>query len=154
MDRATYPRTIVNDRQRRMLDIVWDDSPAQRLPHALLRAQCKCTVCQSQRLLATAMQVAPAVPPSDVRIEEIRQVGVYGVQLVFSDGHERGIYPWDYLRTITSTPGLSAGRGSVSGEAANDFRNVGGDAGDGAAVAGDQRVIAGADRFVGDAAAG
>jgi DUF971 family protein len=100
MMETSYPRTIVNDRQGRMLDIVWDDGPAQQLPHALLRTQCKCTVCQSQRLLAEAAQLPPATPPSDVRIEDIRQIGVYGIQLVFSDGHERGIYPWDYLRTL------------------------------------------------------
>ncbi|CAI8772207.1 hypothetical protein EMIT0P43_170072 [Pseudomonas jessenii] len=26
----------------------------------------------------------------------------YGLQLVFSDGHERGIYPWAYLARLTS----------------------------------------------------
>ncbi|VVQ11755.1 hypothetical protein PS938_03710 [Pseudomonas fluorescens] len=25
----------------------------------------------------------------------------YGLQLVFSDGHERGIYPWAYLAQLT-----------------------------------------------------
>jgi DUF971 family protein len=100
MATTIYPRSILNDRQGRMLDIVWDDGPAQRLPHALLRAQCKCTVCQSQRLLTAAARLPPDTPAADVRIEDIRQVGVYGIQLIFSDGHERGIYPWDYLRTI------------------------------------------------------
>ncbi|WP_413049183.1 gamma-butyrobetaine hydroxylase-like domain-containing protein [Pseudomonas phoenicis] len=32
----------------------------------------------------------------------------YGVQLVFSDGHDCGIYPWDYLRELGSTPDESA----------------------------------------------
>ncbi|TSB05993.1 DUF971 domain-containing protein, partial [Pseudomonas aeruginosa] len=32
-----------------------------------------------------------------VRLRDIRLQG-YGVQLVFDDGHERGIYPWSYLR--------------------------------------------------------
>ncbi|HYQ49053.1 MAG TPA: DUF971 domain-containing protein, partial [Pseudomonas sp.] len=34
-----------------------------------------------------------------VRIERVEPQG-YGVQLVFSDGHERGIYPWPYLREL------------------------------------------------------
>jgi DUF971 family protein len=99
-DTAAHPRTVVNDRQARVLDIVWDDGAAQRLPHAQLRAQCKCTVCQSQRLLAEAAQLPPAATPTEVQIDDIRQVGVYGVQLVFSDGHERGIFPWTYLRAL------------------------------------------------------
>jgi DUF971 family protein len=28
----------------------------------------------------------------------------YGVQLVFDDGHERGIYPWSYLRELAWPP--------------------------------------------------
>nr|WP_234825174.1 gamma-butyrobetaine hydroxylase-like domain-containing protein [Cupriavidus necator] len=24
----------------------------------------------------------------------------YGVQIVFSDGHDRGIYPWRYLQAL------------------------------------------------------
>ncbi|ELX12850.1 hypothetical protein Jab_1c14650 [Janthinobacterium sp. HH01] len=99
MEAAIHPSTLVNNRQGRMLDIVWDDGQTQHLPHALLRAQCKCTVCQSQRLLAGAAQAAPE---ADVRIDEIRQVGAYGVQLIFSDKHERGIYPWTYLRSLAS----------------------------------------------------
>ncbi|WP_130911983.1 gamma-butyrobetaine hydroxylase-like domain-containing protein, partial [Pseudomonas sp. Sample_9] len=27
----------------------------------------------------------------------------YGVQLVFSDGHQRGIYPWAYLAQLDSS---------------------------------------------------
>jgi DUF971 family protein len=38
-----------------------------------------------------------------LRITEIHPVGAYGVQLVFSDGHDRGIYPWTYLRELTQS---------------------------------------------------
>ncbi len=32
-----------------------------------------------------------------VRIDGIEPVGNYGVKFVFSDGHDSGIYSWDYL---------------------------------------------------------
>jgi DUF971 family protein len=35
-----------------------------------------------------------------VRLIEVNSQG-YGLQLVFSDGHERGIYPWAYLEGLT-----------------------------------------------------
>jgi DUF971 family protein len=35
-----------------------------------------------------------------VRLIEVNAQG-YGLQLVFSDGHERGIYPWAYLAQLT-----------------------------------------------------
>ena len=31
---------------------------------------------------------------------DVRAVGNYALQLVFSDGHERGIFPWGYLREL------------------------------------------------------
>jgi DUF971 family protein len=41
-------------------------------------------------------------PMVDARVQviELNPQG-YGLQLVFSDGHERGIYPWAYLSALT-----------------------------------------------------
>ena len=36
----------------------------------------------------------------NVGITAIEPVGAYGVKLVFSDGHDTGIYSWDYLYDI------------------------------------------------------
>jgi DUF971 family protein len=44
-----------------------------------------------------------------VRVQRITSQG-YGVQLVFSDGHERGIYPWAYLRDLVIHNAISSGR--------------------------------------------
>ena len=36
----------------------------------------------------------------DVAIDAIEPVGNYAVKLVFSDGHDTGIYSWDYLHEL------------------------------------------------------
>ena len=36
----------------------------------------------------------------NVTIAELRPVGNYGVLIVFSDGHDTGIYSWSWLREI------------------------------------------------------
>lgn len=36
----------------------------------------------------------------DVKITRIDPVGNYAVKLVFSDGHDTGIYSWSYLRKL------------------------------------------------------
>jgi DUF971 family protein len=36
----------------------------------------------------------------NVKITAIKPVGNYAVQLVFDDGHDTGIYSWDYLREL------------------------------------------------------
>ena len=33
----------------------------------------------------------------DVNIDDIEPVGNYAVRLIFSDGHDTGLYSWDYL---------------------------------------------------------
>lgn len=39
----------------------------------------------------------------DVTLTGAEAIGSYAVRLVFSDGHDRGIYPWSYLREIADT---------------------------------------------------
>lgn len=38
----------------------------------------------------------------NVNIEAIRPVGNYALQLVFDDGHDTGLYSWDYLHHLCS----------------------------------------------------
>ena len=38
----------------------------------------------------------------DVRIMSINQAGNYAIQIIFSDGHDSGIFSWDYLRDLGS----------------------------------------------------
>lgn len=33
-------------------------------------------------------------------IDAIHLMGVAGLQVVFADGHDRGVFPWAYLRAI------------------------------------------------------
>lgn len=81
-----------------VLSLQWPDGSEQQLGHPRLRALCPCAFCRAGRL-AGRIDSAPA----DVRVERIEPFG-YGVQLVFSDGHDRGIYPWAYLREISLEP--------------------------------------------------
>ena len=39
---------------------------------------------------------------SDLTITNIEPIGNYAVRLAFSDGHDRGIFPWAYLTEIAA----------------------------------------------------
>ena len=39
----------------------------------------------------------------NVAIENIEPVGQYAIKLIFSDGHNTGIYTWDYLYELAAT---------------------------------------------------
>jgi DUF971 family protein len=57
-----------------------------------LRAACRCAHCVRARI--------DGLFPHDfdgVAIERLNPMGHYGVNIAFSDGHGRGIYPWAYL---------------------------------------------------------
>lgn len=91
-----YPQTLHSDTATGILEIVWDDAHRQRLDIALLRRQCPCADCKSLR--RRAIDVAASCKPAG--IAEIRPVGAYAAQVIFSDGHDRGIFPWAYLRSL------------------------------------------------------
>ncbi|WP_046488600.1 gamma-butyrobetaine hydroxylase-like domain-containing protein [Candidatus Methylopumilus planktonicus] len=39
----------------------------------------------------------------NVGIENIEPIGQYAIKLIFSDGHNTGIYSWDYLYELAAT---------------------------------------------------
>lgn len=88
------PLSLSNSKREAVLIIAWNDGSMQRVANRLLRERCRCTECESARRAGTPVQVG------DVIIETINLIGTYGVQFVFSDGHERGIYPWQYLCSL------------------------------------------------------
>lgn len=76
------------------LRIRWDDGVEQCIAFARLRGACPCSPCRAGRLKGRIDQVK-----ADVALQALNLQG-YGVQLVFDDGHDRGIYPWAYLRGL------------------------------------------------------
>ena len=60
-----------------------------------LRAACRCADCRRERI---DREVDPDT--RDTTIADVRLVGDHALNIVFSDGHDRGIYPWSYLREL------------------------------------------------------
>ena len=92
MDDAVAPESIALSAQA--LRVCWPDGEVA-YPAATLRARCRCAPCQAARLRGSPVQV-----DADVRLVDAHAIGHYALQLVFSDGHERGIFPWGYLREL------------------------------------------------------
>jgi len=90
------PLSVGNSQSEGTLRLSWPNGREQQLNHAELRRQCPCSQCRAFRLKG----LAPLVDER-VRLIELNPQG-YGVQLVFSDGHQHGIYPWAYLANLNS----------------------------------------------------
>lgn len=82
--------------RRRVLAVTWADGSTDRLAAGRLRLA-------SRGATAVRDGIEGRSPDAlDVEVADIRLVGTYAVQLVFSDGHDRGIYPWSYLRELAA----------------------------------------------------
>jgi len=74
------------------LKITFDDGSSFELPSRYLRVFSPAAEARIARDRGEEI-----VTPDDVSIEQIEPVGSYAVRLVFSDGHETGVYSWSTL---------------------------------------------------------
>jgi DUF971 family protein len=95
-DRTPSPTAITVHQQSRLLEVAFDDGAVFKLPFELLRVYSPSAEVQGhgpgQEVLQTGKR--------EVGILELEAVGNYGVQPTFSDGHNSGIFSWDYLHRL------------------------------------------------------
>lgn len=92
------------------LKIIWGDGEVTTISAVTLRENCRSA--QTTKLKILNLHVPPS---PDLTISEVRQVGSYGLNIIFSDGFDRGIYPWGYLHEISlneSLPHISSSEGN------------------------------------------
>lgn len=89
------------------LYVKWDDESESNINIKYLRDQCPCAGCQGETILLKTYR--PAKPetnkPGRYNIANIQQVGTYAVQIAFKDGHNTGIYTYDYLKKLGDDEG-------------------------------------------------
>ena len=88
-----HPTEINLHQVSKVLDIAFDDGSAYSLPCEYLRVYSPSAEVRGHGPGQEVLQVGKR----EVNINAIEPVGVYAVKLVFSDGHDTGIYSWDYL---------------------------------------------------------
>ena len=80
------------------LGIVWSDRRESYLPGHPLRCACSCANCVDE--LSGRKVLDDSKVPRDVLPLEVHPVGNYGISIRWSDGHETGIYTFEYLREM------------------------------------------------------
>lgn len=94
------PTNVIADRQRRLLSIQWTDGRECTYSFAGLRAVCPCVLCQGGHANmgrpADKLLLEKSVNP-ELNLDAASPVGTYAVQFVWNDGHDSGIYTWEYL---------------------------------------------------------
>jgi DUF971 family protein len=94
LDKTTpIPTRIVAHQQSRKLEIEFNDGALFELPYELLRVQSPSAEVRGHGPGQEVLQVGKRL----VELKSLDPVGNYAVQPHFSDGHNTGIYSWDYL---------------------------------------------------------
>ncbi len=97
MDRnAPRPTEIKLHQKSRILEIAFDDGSRFSLPCEYLRVFSPSAEVRGHGPGQEVLQVGKR----DVEIKEIEPVGNYAVKLAFSDGHDTGLYSWEYLHEL------------------------------------------------------
>jgi len=92
------PQDITVHSRSRVLEVSFSDGARFRIPFELMRVYSPSAEVQGhgpgQEVLQTGKR--------DVTLDALEAVGNYGVQPRFSDGHDTGIFTWEYLYQLGS----------------------------------------------------
>lgn len=81
------------------LVITWDNGRDSNYKLANLRKACPCAVCNSERENHGSSYI-PIYTGDQLRISDIKIMGNYGMNIIWKDGHDTGIYEFDQLSKL------------------------------------------------------
>jgi DUF971 family protein len=86
------------------LAIRWDDGGEDFIPLEKLRRACPCAGCKGEVDILGNLYKNPEKPfaANAFELVKLSSVGGYAVQLVWADGHNTGIFSFEYLRRVAA----------------------------------------------------
>ena len=106
---AVQPASIkVHKTSGSTMEIVWNDGHQSTYTFTYLRNACPCAMCLEERKNSNRQPDEPPAPAArlgmlpmfkpQLRPTEVAPVGNYAIHFNWNDGHQHGIFSWDYLR--------------------------------------------------------
>ena len=90
------PKTIGMHRQSREVELTYNDGKAWRLTCEYLRVFSPSAEVRGHGEGEAILQTGKI----NLRATDVEPVGNYGLKFIFEDGHDSGIYTWEYLREL------------------------------------------------------
>jgi DUF971 family protein len=91
--KTPIPTEIKLHQASRVLEIAFNDGLTFRLPYEYLRVYSPSAEVRGHGPGQEVLQVGKRA----IAIKEVEPVGRYAIRPTFSDGHDTGIFSWDYL---------------------------------------------------------
>ncbi|KPJ94753.1 MAG: hypothetical protein AMS18_03085 [Gemmatimonas sp. SG8_17] len=108
MKQMPIPQRI--HRGDREIVITWDEDHTGSYPARELRLRCQCAACVDE------LTGLPLLDPDSISVNispvAISLVGSYAIKIAWSDGHDTGIYAFDFLFAACPCARCAAGRDS------------------------------------------
>jgi DUF971 family protein len=93
MTNRAWPISMAFKRDAKLLAIAFDDGKSFEIPFELMRVLSPSAEVRGHR----AGDEKLIGGKRGVGVKEAQPVGRYAVRIVFDDGHDTGLYSWDYL---------------------------------------------------------
>ena len=95
---AVNPTEITLHQKSRILEIAFEDGSRFELPFELMRVYSPSAEVRGHGPGQEVLQVGK----QDVGINDVRPIGNYGICPTFTDGHNTGIFTWEFLYELGS----------------------------------------------------
>lgn len=97
------PKKIRIDKKEERLILEWNSEETDSIGLKYLREECPCANCKGETILLKTIR-PPRIQYSKAemfQIQNLEVIGSYGLKIVWKDGHDTGIYTWDYLKMLS-----------------------------------------------------
>ncbi|MFA3781995.1 DUF971 domain-containing protein [Melioribacteraceae bacterium 4301-Me] len=86
--------------EKKYLHIKWDDNTESKIKLANLRKYCPCANCTGEKE-NQSLSYIPIYSNEQLTITSINIVGNYALNIIWKDGHNTGIYEFNFLKNIS-----------------------------------------------------
>ena len=83
---------------RRVLKVTWDDGKVSEYEWEPMRRACPCAYCHGEGSYAGNVNESTVFSEDEKTLKQVYPVGRYGISPEWADGHDTGIYTFQFLR--------------------------------------------------------
>ena len=95
------PRSVELLADEGMLCVRWSDGTQSRYDLNGLRRSCPCALCREAREQSDELSLLSGeAVTATAEAQRVDFVGRYGLRILWGDGHDQGIYTFDFLRQL------------------------------------------------------
>ncbi len=99
-DLVVPPKNVAFKKGEAVVTVTWKNGECSTISGSELRRYCACSECRARKV------VGISVINVSSELADVTLMGHHSLHVKFSDGHERGIYPWAYLYAISQGRGI------------------------------------------------